>query len=54
MSERRTDEELEIQHTRDIEEREEQRRADDTRSDARHPDTGAGDEPPEPFSGPMH
>lgn len=47
-------EEADVQHSRDVEEREEQRRKEDTRSGARRPDTGDSDEPPEPFSGASH
>jgi hypothetical protein len=46
--------EPDVQHTQDIEERDEQRRKDDTKAGARHPDTGWSDDPPEPFSGSLH
>jgi hypothetical protein len=46
--------EKDVQHEQDVEERDDQRREDDTKSGARRPDTGASDDPPEPFTGPSH
>jgi hypothetical protein len=43
-----------VQHEQDVQEREERRREEDTKAGARRPDTGASDDPPEPFTGPHH
>jgi len=43
-----------VQHTQDVEEREEQRREDDTKAGARRAGTGESDDPPQPFTGPHH
>lgn len=54
MEHREKADEPNVQRTQDTQEREEQRREEDTKAGAKRPDTGAADEPPQPFTGPHH
>ena len=54
MEHREKSDEPNVQRTQDTQEREEQRREEDTKAGAKRPDTGAADEPPQPFTGPHH
>lgn len=53
---KRTDKaaEPDVQHAQDVEERDDQRREDDTEAGAQRPDTGESDDPPRPFGGSSH